>query len=346
MPRQPQGSGSGSLGATGGTWDGACWLPLAAIPRPHWPSSALSHGGPLATALAAPVQLSRRYDQVTPDAGIVLSMRHGEKMPFVFQGIRRCLVFADLGARVWGSSMFRFVRNRQRGRAGFVEEFFSNPDVPRNSSSRAPVPHLHHTIHPSHPPFISHTGRQQISLVSEPEPAPPKLKLAGLPRQLHVDFASTRRNRSSEQKQTGLGVLDNPGQPFLQVRARHGAAPQNVPPMGPDLIKPQSLTSSGASSASIGNRGEEWTKKRKRPALDNSSPVMHPMTSVLFANTRRLAPERRCSSQDSLATAAKHRGHGQPTSSWSSPCSSSRQSSTRSLSVASTTQIRASVFSK
>ena len=109
--------------------------------------------GALATALAAPVQLSRRYDQATPDAGIVLSMRHGEKMPFVFQDIRRCLVFADLGARVWGSSMFRFVRNRQRGRAGFAEEFFSNPAVPRNSSSRAPVPHLHHTIHHIHPPY-------------------------------------------------------------------------------------------------------------------------------------------------------------------------------------------------
>ncbi len=55
---------------------------------------------------------------------------------------------------------------------------------------------------------------------------------------------------------------------------------------------------SGAWSALARNRG--WVGK-KEPTLDNSSPVMHPMTSVLFANTRRLAPESRCSSQGSLA---------------------------------------------
>ncbi len=102
-PAATQGSLSGSLGATGGTWDGACWLPLAAVRAPDWSHSALSHGGPWQQWAGVPVQLSRRYDQVTPDTGIVLSMRHGRENALCFSisdsAVRnRLAVFAaDLG---------------------------------------------------------------------------------------------------------------------------------------------------------------------------------------------------------------------------------------------------------
>lgn len=48
-----------------------------------------------------------------------------------------------------------------------------------------------------------------------------------------------------------------------------------------------------------------------RPTLDSSSPVMHPVTSVLLANTSRLAPESRLPIQSAqLARGCGHRASG------------------------------------
>ena len=80
--------------------------------------------------------------------------------------------------------------------------------------------------------------------------------------------------------------------------------------------------------------------------FEMSSPVMHPLTSVLFANTSRLAPESRFSPFCQLRPSVRKREAIGLTSSWRRPCSSSLQSWMRKRSVASTTHIRASVFSK
>lgn len=53
-------------------------------------------------------------------------------------------------------------------------------------------------------------------------------------RQSNLDLVSV-------EKETSLSIIDNPGQPFFQVLARHGAAPQDVPPMRPNFIKPERL---------------------------------------------------------------------------------------------------------
>ena len=95
----------------------------------------------------------------------------------------------------------------------------------------------------------------------------------------------------SVQKQTGLGVLDNPGQALFEILAGHGAAPQDVPRVCPDLIQPQPLGVVGMSA--LVRDGLESVDILAQPTFESSSPVMHPTTSVLFANTNRLAPESR-----------------------------------------------------
>ncbi len=142
------------------------------------------------------------------------TLRYGIDLP--------CLLLI-WGVRVWGSSMFRFVRKRRRGRTGFVDKSFLNP-VPRISSFKgacSPSP----SHHLSQPTPISPTRRQQISLVSESEPAPPKLKIGGFARRLHVYFVSTRRKQVPQyKKRRALASSTTQAKPsfrFVPVMALH-----------------------------------------------------------------------------------------------------------------------------
>lgn len=54
-------------------------------------------------------------------------------------------------------------------------------------------------------------------------------------------FETTSVGYHSIQEQSCLCILDHPGQAFFQVDARHGTAPQNVPPMCADLLEFEGL---------------------------------------------------------------------------------------------------------
>lgn len=56
---------------------------------------------------------------------------------------------------------------------------------------------------------------------------------------------------SSVQEQPRLCILHNPGQALVEVLARHCAALQQVPPMGPDLVKLQCLRGLGEKQSSV-----------------------------------------------------------------------------------------------
>jgi hypothetical protein len=90
----------------------------------------------------------------------------------------------------------------------------------------------------------------------------------------------------SVQEEAGLGIFDDPGKALLEVFARHGAAAKDVPPMCPDQVELERLSSLLA-SVLLDRRSLHLT-------CESSSPVMQPLTSVLFAKTSRLAPDRRC----------------------------------------------------
>lgn len=152
-----------------------------------------------------------------------------------------------------------------------------------------------------------------------------------------------RRPPASVQKQPAFCVLHHPLQPFVQPQARHGAARHDGPLVRLDGVQPESL-----------HRviGLATAPRRVRHAPQNTGPrtcrtsssLMDPATSLLFLNTSRLAPMSRCVCVSNRLPSQPRRTR--PTSSKSNPSSSCRQSSMRSRSVASTTQISVSVFSK
>ena len=77
------------------------------------------------------------------------------------------------------------------------------------------------------------------------------------------------------------GILNNPFQTFFQLRPSHCTASNNRPLMGLDRIQLETLPS--VKSRSCMMRAFCLT-------LRMSSSSMQPVTSVLFENTRRLAP--------------------------------------------------------
>jgi hypothetical protein len=161
------------------------------------------------------------------------------------------------------------------------------------------------------------------------KPALPTLPCLDAPRPLH--------SLPSVEKQSCFGVLYHPFQPFLQVHACHCAARDNVVFVSSDRLESQPLHPLAFYWPDNISRHPGPRSHTSR----TSSSVMAPGTSLLFLKTSRLAPERRWNCQSVVEQMAP----GQ-TSSCSNPASSWRQSSIRSRSVASTTQMSVSVFSK
>lgn len=124
------------------------------------------------------------------------------------------------------------------------------------------------------------------STESSDQRLPPNLISPGQ-RRLALSCLST--SSDSVQEQTGLGILHHPSQPLFEVLTRHRAAPKDVPPMCPDCVELECLTK------------PQHLPRKKGGSIacsmlltcDSSSPVMHPLTSVLLAKTRRLAPDSR-----------------------------------------------------
>lgn len=154
---------------------------------------------------------------------------------------------------------------------------------------------------------------------------------------------------SSVEEQASFGILHDPIQAFLQVLACHRTTPQNVPPVSADLVQSQGLADklSARASTEVGN-GD--AVRRRLPANLGHLLASHaPLDIRLVCEHKQACPREslsRLSAAATCQTAGSQMHGGMRTSSWSRPCSSSLQSSMRSLSVASATQIRASVFSK
>ena len=123
----------------------------------------------------------------------------------------------------------------------------------------------------------------------------------------------------SVQEQTVLALLHHPFQSFLEVFSCDSTASDDDP-----LVRMYSVESQCLHKYPFRHMSGCWCAEGH--TLRTSSSLMPPETSVLFRNTRSPAP-------DSLSSSSR-------------PFNSSRQSSTRILSVASTTHIKVSVFSK
>lgn len=157
MPRQPQGSGSGSLGATGGTWDSACWLPLAAIPRPHWPSSALSHGGPWQQRwpplCSSPGAMTKRH--LTPALCCRCDMARKCPLCFRISDAASCLLIWGPGSGEAPCFVSCGIGNVE-GRASPTSSFPIPPSLETHLQGRLfPIsitPSITSTLHIAHPP--------------------------------------------------------------------------------------------------------------------------------------------------------------------------------------------------
>jgi hypothetical protein len=77
----------------------------------------------------------------------------------------------------------------------------------------------------------------------------------------------------SVQKKASLGVLDNPGQPLLEVIARYCTTPKNIPPMGADFIKSQGLGAIGTSVFFLDQRMRGETNRQQLVASHASADV-------------------------------------------------------------------------
>lgn len=91
-----------------------------------------------------------------------------------------------------------------------------------------------------------------------------------IPRQTRLGSARAHHQSESVQKKASLGVLDNPGQTLLEVFARHRTAAQNIPPVGPDFIKSQSLGASVRTSALAKRelrRGDQPSAARRQSCI-------------------------------------------------------------------------------
>ena len=97
--------------------------------------------------------------------------------------------------------------------------------------------------------------------------------------------------QASVEKQSLLRVLDDPRQPLLQVPPRHGTAPQHMPPMRSYRLQLQCL---GSIIIVSHPHHRPAIASAEQPTDRISCSSMQPSTSVLFANTSRLAPARRC----------------------------------------------------
>ena len=137
----------------------------------------------------------------------------------------------------------------------------------------------------------------------------------------------------SVQEEPLLRVIHNPPQALLQVLPGYRATPQHIPPMRSYVFELQSLrlrsTLSFADSDFHLPEGSPGCPCSRQHRSCWQRPEEQTRKASVFdvSNTQR--------TPDSTLT-----------SSSSNPCSSFRQSSILSLSVASTTHIRASVFSK
>jgi hypothetical protein len=93
------------------------------------------------------------------------------------------------------------------------------------------------------------------------------------------------------EKQPSLCVLHHPRQSLFEIVTRHSTTRQDVPAMRSDRLKLQFLNPPSSVSFCyaliIASPASHLTERI-------SGSVMHPSTSVLFANTKRLAPARRC----------------------------------------------------
>ena len=145
------------------------------------------------------------------------------------------------------------------------------------------------------------------------------LKGSGLEPAMHIATHPLSHPSVSVQEQTVLALLNHPFQSFLKVFSCDSTASDNDP-----LVRMYRVESQSLHKGPFRHMSRCWSAENH--TLRTSSSFMPPDTSVLFRNTRSPAP-------DSLSSSNR-------------PFSSSRQSSTRTLSVASTTHIRASVFSK
>ena len=137
----------------------------------------------------------------------------------------------------------------------------------------------------------------------------------------------------SIQEKSAFCILHHPLQSFLEVRACHRAARHDGPFVRLDSVEPETL-----------HRVIALTTRHLHVAprtCRTSSSLIAPETSLLFLNTSKLAPMSRCMCQWGMCSSLMP----QQTSSSNSPSSSCRQSSIRSRSVASTTQMSVSVFS-
>ena len=97
----------------------------------------------------------------------------------------------------------------------------------------------------------------------------------------------------SIQKQPTFGILHNPPQPLLQVRASHGAACHDGPFVRLDGVQPESL------HHVIGLTTGLLSLTTPRTCRTSSS-LMAPETSRLFLNTSKLAPVSRWHRQSSV----------------------------------------------
>jgi hypothetical protein len=104
----------------------------------------------------------------------------------------------------------------------------------------------------------------------------------------HGTQISTKQG--SVEKESCFCILDHPCEAFLQIHAGNGTASDDVPLVRSNGIKLQPLHRSTISAFRL---GDDITKRLKQTSCISDA-SMQPLTSVLFANTNRLAPESLC----------------------------------------------------
>lgn len=152
-----------------------------------------------------------------------------------------------------------------------------------------------------------------------------------------LDATNKTTFASLVEKQPLLSIRHHPREPLAQIRSSHGAAPLNVPLMRPNYPQLQRLWAMFRQPR-LGSAG-----RRNSPCISPARPCSLGRRSCWPGPGGSPRPDAALKTVSSVPSGRPQRRH---TSSCSKSCSSSLQSRIRSRSVASTTQISASVFSK
>lgn len=118
-------------------------------------------------------------------------------------------------------------------------------------------------------------------------------------------------SEQSVQEEPCFCILHYPRQSLFQILSCHSTATKDVPSMSSNLFELECLQSGVSLSAftELGNLKDPEMKRETQHRFDTSRiswPSMHPVTSVLLANTSRLAPESRWQEHQLLSYDGKH----------------------------------------